>query len=230
MSKAINNSNDEKKLFSGSKKGNKRSKKKSKEKIEKNSDNITQNNNEELYEEKKDLNEDNNIENLINERNIDNEGKGLMLTELLDINNEKEKKKDGNEGVIFLKNKYSLLETPSGLLNGIKLGINNCVKDIHQEISNEKLKISNTKKCSKSQISLLNKFKMSKNNGMITLSMDNKLKSKENLKRLNFLNKNEEYLKRNIHKLEENKKLIESLSYPKENIVEKNINTHKLKK
>ena len=45
-----------------------------------------------------------------------------MLTELLDINNEKEKKKEDNEGVIFLKNNYKHLEAPSGLQNRIKLG------------------------------------------------------------------------------------------------------------
>ena len=65
---------------------------------------------------------------------------------------------------------------------------------------------------------------------MIFLSGNDRILFKQNLKRIHSLNKNEEYLKRNINKLEQNQKLIESLSFPKENIIDNNIQMFRLKK
>ena len=242
MSKAIDYSNEDQKLFSRGK-SSKKDKKKSKNKksnkdndeIPENSEDKNNNNQNELNNEKKELNENENInidENFLNERNNEKEGGGLMLTELLDINNNN--KKEDNKKVIFLKKKYEELKAPLKLKKGIDLGIEKSNNDIHQKITNEKLKINNSK-FSVSQIALLNRSienskTINKNNSMTFLTGNDRILSKQNLKRIHSLNKNEEYLKRNIYKLEQNQKLIESLSFPKENIVDNNIQIFRLKK
>ena len=214
MSKAIDYSKEDQKLFSrgkSSKKGNQKSKNKSsnkntKEITENSQDNSDNNQKSALINEKKDLNENTNIENILNERNKEKEEGGLMLTELLDINNSK--KKEDNEKVTFLKKKYEEIKVPPKLQEGINLGIKKSNKYIHHKITNEKLKINN-KKLSISQIALLNKSIenstiINKNNSMIFLTGNDRILSKQNLKRIHSLNKNEEYLKRNIYKLEQN--------------------------
>ena len=241
MSKAIEYSNKDQKLFSrgksskkeeGEKKKKKKTSLKEKEIIEKEDKEDKEKKEEKGEKEVKEneINISNIVEKLTNEDN--NEKKeGLMLTELLDINNNNNKKKE-NKQIIFLENQYQKLNTPLTLQKGIDLGIKKTKDDIRQKLKNAKLKINN-RNISVNQIIPFNKSfdnsnNIYKNNSMILME-NNKILSKENLKRINILNKNEQYLKKNIFKLEQNQKLIESLSFPKENIVDNNIYNFKLK-
>ena len=240
MSKAIEYSNKDQKLFSrgksskkeeGEKKKKKKTSLKEKEIIEKEDKEDKEKKEEKGEKEVKEneINISNIVEKLTNEDN--NEKKeGLMLTELLDINNNNKKKE--NKQIIFLENQYQKLNTPLTLQKGIDLGIKKTKDDIRQKLKNAKLKINN-RNISVNQIIPFNKSfdnsnNIYKNNSMILME-NNKILSKENLKRLNILNKNEQHLKKNIFKLEQNQKLIESLSFPKENIVDNNIYNFKLK-
>ena len=241
MSKAIEYSNKDQKLFSrgksskkeeGEKKKKKKTSLKEKEIIEKEDKEEKEKKEEKGEKEVKEneINISNIVEKLTNEDN--NEKKeGLMLTELLDINNNNNKKKE-NKQIIFLENQYQKLNTPLTLQKGIDLGIKKTKDDIRQKLKNAKLKINN-RNISVNQIIPFNKSfdnsnNIYKNNSMILME-NNKILSKENLKRINILNKNEQYLKKNIFKLEQNQKLIESLSFPKENFVDNNIYNFKLK-
>ena len=236
MSKAVEYSNSDQKLFERGntlKKKKKLKKKSPKKKEDNNEENKEGRNPNNIKELEKNINENgiNIDENFFNKNNVEKEGVGLMLTELLDIKNEK---KEENEKNIFLKKKYQDLKTPLNLEKGINIGIKTSLEEIHNKFTNEKLKI-NDKNLSVGQILLLNKCMDDSNKGhnnnhsMLFLTGTNKILSKQNLKRLNELKQNENYLKRNIIKLEENQKFIESLSCPKENIVDNNIQSFKLK-
>ena len=157
------------------------------------------------------------------------EGGSLMITELFDIDNKKEE----NEKQIYLKQKFQQLETPLKMQKGIDLGMKLSLKQIHEKIINSKLKFGEK---NNSFIEIVKKFKdIPKNNSinksalLLSGSNDDKNTFKKNMKLYSFLKQNEEYLKKNIIKLEQNQKLYENISYPKENLVDNNINNFKLK-
>ena len=234
MSKAVEYSDKDQKLFSRTKKkaeGEKKRKKKSsskKKKVNKEDSNAELSSS--LIEEKKDeeINLSNLDEKFFNEDNKENK-KGLMLTELLNINNNdnNDKKKDNNKNS-FLEEYYQKLNAPLSLRKGVDLGIKKTNDEIFQKIQNNHLKINN-KNISFKELFLNKSCDNTNNNSMIFLTRNDKLLYKEKLKRLNALNKNEQYLKNNIFKLEQNERLFENLSFPKENIVDSNIYNYKLK-
>ena len=164
----------------------------------------------------------------------------LMLTELLDIDNnnkidlsninniteEKIKNEINNSNVnnnnSFLKKKLENIKIPKNLKNEITSRITKSHDELHDEFKNDLLNISN-KKTSVNEILALNKS----NNNIFLTSVD-KI-SKENMKKLKTLKKEEESIKKNIEKINMNKELIENGLSLKNNIIDENIRKNQLK-
>ena len=167
MSKAIEYSDKDQKMFVRTKikKGeddkkinNKPSSKEKNVNKEENNNNIEINSS--IIEEKNDeeINLSNLDEKIYNEENNENK-KGLMLTELLDINyNDNNDKNKENNKNSFLEDYYQKLNAPLSLLKGIDLGIKKTNDEIYQKIQNHQLKINN-KNVSFKELLLMLKFK-----------------------------------------------------------------------
>ena len=167
----------------------------------------------------------------------------LMLTELLDIenniNNNKidlsntntntninnitdDKIKNNNNNNSFLQKKLENIKISKNLKNEITSRITKSHDELHDDFKNDLLNISN-KKTSINEILALNK---SSNN--IFLTGVDKI-SKENMKKLKNLKKEEESIKRSIEKINMNKQVIENGLSLKNNIVDENIRKSQLK-
>ena len=160
----------------------------------------------------------------------------LMLTELLDLDNnnsdnksslnimdEKEKEKEGmNKNNSFLKKQLENVNIPINLKKRINSGLEKTNMEVHNDIKNDILNIS------KKNISVNELLNLSKSHSNIFLTRVERI-SKENIKRLKNLKLEEQYIKKNIAKLEQNKKLIEEGMPLKNNIVDINIRKNKLK-
>ena len=163
----------------------------------------------------------------------------LMLTELLDIDNNKNNQEEvnnitnnninnrtlninENNNNSFLKKKLENVKLPKNLKNDINSGIEKSHLEIRDDFKNDLLNISN-KKTTINDILGLNK-----SNGNIFLTSVDKI-SKENLKRLKSLKLEEKNIKKNIAKINVNTKLLEDGLSLKNNIVDENIRKSQLK-
>ena len=163
----------------------------------------------------------------------------LMLTELLDIDNNKNNQEEvnnitnnninnrtlninENNNNSFLKKKLENVKLPKNLKNDINSGIEKSHLEIRDDFKNDLLNISN-KKTTINEILGLNK-----SNGNIFLTSVDKI-SKENLKRLKSLKLEEKNIKKNIAKINMNTKLLEDGLSLKNNIVDENIRKSQLK-
>ena len=157
----------------------------------------------------------------------------LMLTELLDLENNnsdnKSKSKitlnktyEKEESSKFLKKKLDNIKISSNLKDGINSGIKKTHDEIHDDFKNDILNIS------KKNTSINEILSLNKSNSHIFLTGVDKI-SKENIKRLKNLKLEEEFLKKNLAKLEQNKILIENGVPLKNNIVDTNIRKSQLK-
>ena len=163
----------------------------------------------------------------------------LMLTELLDIDNNKNNQEEvnnitnnninnrtlninENNNNSFLKKKLENVKLPKNLKNDINSGIEKSHLEIRDDFKNDLLNISN-KKTTINDILGLNK-----SNGNIFLTSVDKI-SKENLKRLKSLKLEEKNIKKNIAKINMNTKLLEDGLSLKNNIVDENIRKSQLK-
>ena len=193
-------------------------------------------------ENEKDLNEkyDTSMEGLeipLLNNNINNGS--LMLTELLDIDNNNNKESlnntnnntnnhtlnvtdNNNNNSSFLKKKLDNVNLPKNLKNDITSRIAQSHDEIHDDFKNDLLNISN-KKTTINELIALNK---SSNN--IFLTGVEKI-SKENMKRLKSLRKEEQSLKKNIAKINMNTKIIEDGLSLKSNLVDENIRKSQLR-
>ena len=157
----------------------------------------------------------------------------LMLTELLDLENNNSANKlkskitlnktyEKEESSKYLKKKLDNIKLSTSLKDGINSGIRKTHDEIHDDFKNDILNISK-KNTSINEILTLNK-----SNSHIFLTGVDKI-SKENIKRLKNLKLEEEYLKKNLAKLEQNKILIENGVPLKNNIIDTNIRKSQLK-
>ena len=164
----------------------------------------------------------------------------LMLTELLDIdNNTNNNKEDFNttnnntntnnhtlniieNNSSFLKKKLDKVDLPKSLKSNITSRIEKSHNELHDDFKNDLLNISN-KKTNINELIALNK-----SNSRIFLTGVEKI-SKENLKRLKDLKKEEQSIKRNINKINMNTKIIEDGLSLKNNLVDENIRKSQLK-
>ena len=166
----------------------------------------------------------------------------LMLTELLDIENNNNKESlnntnnntnnrtlnitdnnnNNNNNSSFLKKKLDNVNLPKSLKNDITSRIEKSHDEIHDDFKNDLLNISN-KKSNVTELLALNKS----NNNIFLTGVD-KI-SKENLKRLKSLKKEEQNIKKNIAKINMNTKIIEDGLSLKNNLVEENIRKSQLK-
>ena len=175
---------------------------------------------------------------LIN-NNININNGSLMLTELLDLDNNnndnksKSKSKSKSKTTLnktyekqesskYLKKKLDNIKLSSSLKDGISSGIRKTHDEIHDDFKNDILNIS------KKNTSINEILSLSKSNSHIFLTGVDKI-SKENIKRLKNLKLEEEYLKKNLAKLEQNKILIENGVPLKNDVVDTNIRKSQLK-
>ena len=170
---------------------------------------------EELNIKNEENNKDNNNDLEKKEKNINNKdinkkgGSGLMLTELLNIN---EKKKENPKNA-YLKEKYPEINESSNLQKAIKLELKKSHEDLKKRILEDNLS-----------------FNMSKSpyNKQLNLFINNK-KSGKTSKLLKILKENEKSLSFNIGKLTSKQKIVESLSIPKDDKVGFNNREYNLK-
>ena len=157
----------------------------------------------------------------------------LMLTELLDLDNSKSKskstlniiddEKEKNEkSNLFLKNKLENIKIPISLKKGINLSIEKTHNEVHDDFKNDILNIS------KKNLSIHELLTLNKSQSNIFLTRVEKI-PKEKIKRLKNLKLEEQHLKKNIAKLEQNKRLIEEGMPLKDNLIDINIRKSKLK-
>ena len=171
---------------------------------------------EELNIKNEENNKDNNNDLEKKENNINNNdinkkgGSGLMLTELLNIN----EKKEENPKNAYLKEKYPEINESSNLQKAIKLELKKSHEDLKKRILEDNLS-----------------FNMNKSpyNKQLNLFINNK-KSGKTSKLLKILKENEKSLSFNIGKLTSKQKIVESLSIPKDDKVGFNNREYNLKK
>ena len=171
--------------------------------------------------------------------NININNGSLMLTELLDLDNNnndnksKSKSKSKSKTTLnktyekqesskYLKKKLDNIKLSSSLKDGISSGIRKTHDEIHDDFKNDILNIS------KKNTSINEILSLSKSNSHIFLTGVDKI-SKENIKRLKNLKLEEEFLKKNLAKLEQNKILIENGVPLKNDVVDTNIRKSQLK-
>ena len=209
MSEQPQNPEKEQKLFSS----------KNPKKISLKSDNNSPNK-EQNPENKKEENiliEKNNVNNneltMKKEENNENinkkEGGGFMITELLNVNENKENLKNA-----YLKEKYPQINSSSNLQKAIKLSLKKTHEDIRRKFIEENLTFNNSKTPKDKQLYLL---------------VNNKKLSGKNSKLLKILKENEKSLSFNIGKLTSQQKMVEGFLIPKEDKVGCNNRDYNLK-
>ena len=210
MSEQPQNPEKEQKLFSS----------KNPKKISLKSDNNSPNK-EQNPENKKEENiliEKNNVNNneltMKKEENNENinkkEGGGFMITELLNVNENKEE----NLKNAYLKEKYPQINSSSNLQKAIKLSLKKTHEDIRKKFIEENLTFNNSKTPKDKQLYLL---------------INNKKLSGKNSKLLKILKENEKSLSFNIGKLTSQQKMVEGFLIPKEDKVGCNNRDYNLK-
>lgn len=210
MSEQPQNPEKEQKLFSS----------KNPKKISLKSDNNSPNK-EQNPENKKEENiliEKNNVNNneltMKKEENNENinkkEGGGFMITELLNVNENKEE----NLKNAYLKEKYPQINSSSNLQKAIKLSLKKTHEDIRKKFIEENLTFNNSKTPKDKQLYLL---------------VNNKKLSGKNSKLLKILKENEKSLSFNIGKLTSQQKMVEGFLISKEDKVGCNNRDYNLK-
>ena len=210
MSEQPQNPEKEQKLFSS----------KNQKKISLKSDNNSPNK-EQNPENKKEENiliEKNNVNNneltMKKEENNENinkkEGGGFMITELLNVNENKEE----NLKNAYLKEKYPQINSSSNLQKAIKLSLKKTHEDIRKKFIEENLTFNNSQTPKDKQLYLL---------------INNKKLSGKNSKLLKILKENEKSLSFNIGKLTSQQKMVEGFLIPKEDKVGCNNRDYNLK-
>ena len=210
MSEQPQNLEKEQKLFSS----------KNPKKISLKSDNNSQNKEQNPENEKEEniLVEKNNINNneltMKKEENNENinkkEGGGFMITELLNVNENKEE----NLKNAYLKEKYPQINNSSNLQKAIKLSLKKTHEDIRKKFIEENLTFNNSQTPKDKQLYLL---------------INNKKLSGKNSKLLKILKENEKSLSFNIGKLTSQQKMVEGFLIPKEDKVGCNNRDYNLK-
>ena len=210
MSEQPQNLEKEQKLFSS----------KNPKKISLKSDNNSQNKEQNPENEKEEniLVEKNNINNneltMKKEENNENinkkEGGGFMITELLNVNENKEEKLKN----AYLKEKYPQINNSSNLQKAIKLSLKKTHEDIRKKFIEENLTFNNSQTPKDKQLYLL---------------INNKKLSGKNSKLLKILKENEKSLSFNIGKLTSQQKMVEDFLIPKEDKVGCNNRDYNLK-
>ena len=146
-----------------------------------------------------------------NESNINKkEGGGFMITELLNVNENKEE----NLKNAYLKEKYPQINNSSNLQKAIKLSLKKTHEDIRKKFIEENLTFNNSKTPKDKQLYLL---------------VNNKKLSGKNSKLLKILKENEKSLSFNIGKLTSQQKMVEGFLIPKEDKVGCNNRDYNLK-
>ena len=146
-----------------------------------------------------------------NESNINKkEGGGFMITELLNVNENKEE----NLKNAYLKEKYPQINSSSNLQKAIKLSLKKTHEDIRKKFIEENLTFNNSKTPKDKQLYLL---------------VNNKKLSGKNSKLLKILKENEKSLSFNIGKLTSQQKMVEGFLIPKEDKVGCNNRDYNLK-
>ena len=210
MSEQPQNPEKEQKLFSS----------KNPKKISLKSDNNSPNKEQNLENKKEEniLIEKNNVNNneltMKKEENNENinkkEGGGFMITELLNVNENKEE----NLKNAYLKEKYPQINSSSNLQKAIKLSLKKTHEDIRKKFIEENLTFNNSKTPKDKQLYLL---------------VNNKKLSGKNSKLLKILKENEKSLSFNIGKLTSQQKMVEGFLIPKEDKVGCNNRDYNLK-
>ena len=170
---------------------------------------------------------------LINNNNNNINNGSLMLTELLDLENNNSDNKSKSKTTLnktyekeesskFLKKKLDNIKISPSLKDGINSSIRKTHDEIHDDFKNDILNIS------KKNTSINEILSLNKSNSHIFLTGVDKI-SKENMKKLKSLKLEEEYLKKNLAKLEQNKILIENGVPLKNNVIDTNIRKSQLK-
>lgn len=146
-----------------------------------------------------------------NNENINKkEGGGFMITELLNVNENKEE----NLKNAYLKEKYPQINNSSNLQKAIKLSLKKTHEDIRKKLIEENLTFNNSKTPKDKQLYLL---------------INNKKLSGKNSKLLKILKENEKSLSFNIGKLTSQQKMVEDFLIPKEDKVGCNNRDYNLK-
>ena len=146
-----------------------------------------------------------------NNENINKkEGGGFMITELLNVNENKEENLKND----YLKEKYPQINSPSNLQKAIKLSLKKTHEDIRKKFIEENLTFNNSKTPKDKQLYLL---------------VNNKKLSGKNSKLLKILKENEKSLSFNIGKLTSQQKMVEGFLIPKEDKVGCNNRDYNLK-
>ena len=146
-----------------------------------------------------------------NNENINKkEGGGFMITELLNVNENKEE----NLKNAYLKEKYPQINNSSNLQKAIKLSLKKTHEDIRKKFIEENLTFNNSKTPKDKQLYLL---------------INNKKLSGKNSKLLKILKENEKSLSFNIGKLTTQQKMVEGFLIPKEDKVGCNNRDYNLK-
>ena len=145
-----------------------------------------------------------------NESNNKKEGGGFMITELLNVNENKEE----NLKNAYLKEKYPQINNSSNLQKAIKLSLKKTHEDIRKKFIEENLTFNNSKTPKDKQLYLL---------------INNKKLSGKNSKLLKILKENEKSLSFNIGKLTSQQKMVEGFLIPKEDKVGCNNRDYNLK-
>ena len=169
-----------------------------------------------------------NIENIDNENNENNDNE-TENDNIKEIVNEEEKPLD--EKNKYLNDKLNSLDVSESLKTGINKGIIKSNEELHEDIKNNKLVI-NKKLINSSDLLSLNKSIesiLSGGNKKVFLTDVNKFTLKENIKNYKFLKTEEQILRKNIEKLNQNQKLIENSIPLESSIIESNIRKSQLK-
>ena len=149
----------------------------------------------------------------------DKDNKSIYLTEVKKV----EKQPEDSKSYRFLKNKLDELKIPNNFQLGLKLSFDNIFKTVNKNIDiNENKKITIEELVNKN-----NKFTTINNN--INDKGINYGINKENIRKLNNLNNDSDYIKKELLKIEQNKKMLESISPVENDILGKNLNNAKLK-
>ena len=192
------------------------------------------------------------INDILNNNNNNANGE-LMITELLNVEGDKKKKKkhkkkenkenNNNENIkveinekakeennIYLKDKYKTLGVPDTLKEGINKGISKSNEEIAEDIKSHKIIISDKSLKAEDLLNINKSFEnILSGNKKVFLTDVNKYITKENIKNLKFLKDEEQVLRKNIEKLNQNQKMIEDSMPLQSNIIENNIRKSQLK-
>ena len=155
---------------------------------------------------------------------VGRERENIYLTE---VNQKDEKKIEENKSHKYLKNKLEELKVP----NNFQLRLKSSFDDIHKVINNN-IDIKENKNISIEK--LINKNNEDKSNKFLTIGSyiekNNIFNTKENIHRLNNITNDNNFIKKELSKIEENKKILELCPPVESDIIGNNLNNEKIKR